>query len=70
MRSNVIKMTIPPRTTKKRYRNQDVTLTYDRDTGLTRWDVDKTVKINLNGTADTEARAFEEAKVAIDKMEK
>lgn len=63
-------MAIPPRTIKKRYRNQDVTLTYDRETGLTRWDVDKTFKVNLNGTADTETKAFDEAKVAIDKMEK
>jgi len=70
MRSNVIKMTIPPRTTRKRYRNHDVTLTYDKDTGLTKWDITKTFKVNLNGTADNETKAFDEAKIAIDKMEK
>lgn len=63
-------MKIPPRTVRKRYRNQDVTLTYNRDTGLTRWDVDKVVKINLNGEAEDEIKAFEAAKIAIDKMER
>lgn len=61
-------LTIPSRTVKKRYRQQDITLTYDRDTGLTRWDIVKTIKINLNGMADTESKAFDEAKAAVDRM--
>ena len=70
MRSNVIKMNIPPRTVRKRYRNHDVTLTYEKETGMTKWDVTKTFKVNLNGVADTENKAFDEAKTTIDKMEK
>lgn len=68
MRSNVVKMEIPPKTIKKRYKNHTVTMTYHPETKTILWEVEKTFTVCLDGIADTEKEAMIEAQKVIDQI--